>query len=297
MPPGRRQRGGSAAHPISAVNTAPARPISTSGSIQAAMTGLAALRRPAGRLGAPPGLGGRPLLAARLPAVSARRARGALRCRAHKGHGAEHSESHAHSCCSHGHSHEHHAHSHGCGHDHGGPDLSNPAHRLLAAAFDATRLTPAAAWLESSVPASIGKVALFLIAAGAAGWASSGWAASAAAAATARAVSTAATAGVYLLAGLPAAVDLSFDLTAGKIDTHVLMNLAVLGTLATGHALEVGAGQLGAGSMGGRVALGCASEIFGSSRRSSCGGLPCSTGGAHACCHAKQQAAPQVVTW
>lgn len=206
------------------------------------MTGLAALQRPPGLLRAPAGLGGRPLPATRLAAVSTRRGRAGLRCRAHQGHHSHGEQNHAHSCCSHDHSHEHHAHSHGCGHDHGGPDPSNAAHRVLSAAFDATRLTAAAAWLESSMPASIGKVVLFLMAAGAAGWASSGWAASAAAAAAARTLSTAATTGVYLLAGLPAAVDLSYDLTAGKIDTHVLMNLAVLGTLATGHALEVGAG-------------------------------------------------------
>lgn len=108
--------------------------------------------------------------------------------------------------------------------------------------YDATRLSQAAAWLESSLPASIAKVALFLVAAGAAGWAASGWAAGAGSAATAaRLLAAAATAGVYLLAGLPAAMSLSYDLTAGKVDTHVLMNLAVLGTVATGHALEVGA--------------------------------------------------------
>lgn len=230
----------------SAAYSLPVQPIATSHSCTAVMAACAALQRPAGLLGAPAGLGGRPLPAPRLPGVSARRGRGPLRCRAHQGHHHahdhphQHGEKHAHSGCSRGHSHEHHAHSHGCGHDHGGPDPSNPAHRLLSAAFDATRLTPVAAWLESSMAASIGKVALFLVAAGAAGWASSSWATSAAAAAAARALSTAATAGVYVLAGLPAAVDLSYDLTAGKIDTHVLMNLAVLGTLATGHALEVG---------------------------------------------------------
>ncbi|KAL4859036.1 putative cadmium/zinc-transporting ATPase HMA1 [Chlorella vulgaris] len=160
--------------------------------------------------------------------------RRALSCRAHAGH-------------SHAHTHQHEPHSHSehqdiapsCGHDHGhARDLQNPAHRLLKAVFDATRLTDAAAWLESSLAATIGKVVLFVLAAGTAGWAASGWATSAAAAALARSVSVAATAGVYLLAGIPAAVDLSYDVTSGHVDTHVLMNLAVLGTLATGHALE-----------------------------------------------------------
>ena len=52
-------------------------------------------------------------------------------------------------------------------------------------------------------------------------------------------ISTAATAAIYLLAGIPELVDLCFDLTAGHIDTHVLMTLAVFGTLAIGGALEV----------------------------------------------------------
>jgi hypothetical protein len=34
-------------------------------------------------------------------------------------------------------------------------------------------------------------------------------------------------------------VDLTFDLASLHIDTHVLMTLAVLGTLAIGGALEV----------------------------------------------------------
>lgn len=53
-------------------------------------------------------------------------------------------------------------------------------------------------------------------------------------------MAAAATAGVYCLAGIPEALDLCFNLTAGRIDTHVLMTLAVLGTLAIGSALEVG---------------------------------------------------------
>ena len=52
-------------------------------------------------------------------------------------------------------------------------------------------------------------------------------------------ISTAATASIYLLAGIPELVDLCFDLTVGHIDTHVLMTLAVFGTVAIGGALEV----------------------------------------------------------
>lgn len=169
-----------------------------------------------------------------------RRDRGSLRCVAHGSHDHSHSHSHSHS---HGHSHDaSQSHDTGacCGHDHGhAPDPQNPAHLLLSSVYSATRLSAAAAWLESSLAATIGKVALFVLAAAATGWAGSAWAPSAAAASAARAVAAAATAGVYLLAGLPAALDLSYDVTAGRVDTHVLMNLAVLGTLATGHALEV----------------------------------------------------------
>jgi len=52
-------------------------------------------------------------------------------------------------------------------------------------------------------------------------------------------ISSISTAIIYVLAGIPELVDLCFDLTAGHIDTHVLMTLAVFGTLAIGGALEV----------------------------------------------------------
>ncbi|KAK9811372.1 hypothetical protein WJX72_002746 [[Myrmecia] bisecta] len=51
-------------------------------------------------------------------------------------------------------------------------------------------------------------------------------------------VSSAAIACIYLLAGIPSLVDLTFDLTAGQVDTHVLTTLAVFGTLAIGGAFE-----------------------------------------------------------
>ena len=50
-------------------------------------------------------------------------------------------------------------------------------------------------------------------------------------------------ASIYVMAGIPELVDLAFNLTAGHIDTHVLMTLAVFGTLAIGSALEVGPGR------------------------------------------------------
>ncbi|KAK9862975.1 hypothetical protein WJX84_001614 [Apatococcus fuscideae] len=54
----------------------------------------------------------------------------------------------------------------------------------------------------------------------------------------ARALCSALIASIYVMAGIPELVDLAFNVTAGQIDTHVLMTLAVFGTLAIGSALE-----------------------------------------------------------
>lgn len=51
-------------------------------------------------------------------------------------------------------------------------------------------------------------------------------------------VSGAATAAVYVLAGVPELVELALNLAGGVVDTHVLMTLAALGTLLMGRALE-----------------------------------------------------------
>ncbi|KAK9804935.1 hypothetical protein WJX73_000710 [Symbiochloris irregularis] len=51
-------------------------------------------------------------------------------------------------------------------------------------------------------------------------------------------IAVAATWVTYTLSGLPMLVELLFSLTAGHVDTHVLMSLAVLGTLSMGHAGE-----------------------------------------------------------
>ena len=48
-----------------------------------------------------------------------------------------------------------------------------------------------------------------------------------------------ATYGTLVLAGIPALVELCFDVTSGHVDTHVLMTLAVMGTMAMGAASEV----------------------------------------------------------
>lgn len=123
------------------------------------------------------------------------------------------------------------------GHSHGEhrPDPANPAHRVLGWLYDSTHITPLAGWLESSLFSSVAKVLLFMVAALAAWLAGRGGVQAAALAG----LSQAATAGVYFFAGVPAAVGLSYDVTAGIVDTDVLMNLAVVGTLATGYLLEV----------------------------------------------------------
>jgi cation transport ATPase len=49
---------------------------------------------------------------------------------------------------------------------------------------------------------------------------------------------------IYILAGIPQFVSLCFSLSVGHVDTHVLMTLAVFGTLAIGGALEVRPGPI-----------------------------------------------------
>ena len=45
--------------------------------------------------------------------------------------------------------------------------------------------------------------------------------------------------GIYALAGIPEMVELLFNVANGHLDTHVLMTLACLGTLAIGSGFEV----------------------------------------------------------
>ncbi|GAB4823392.1 hypothetical protein N2152v2_010438 [Parachlorella kessleri] len=140
--------------------------------------------------------------------------------------GRSHSHSHSQgSVAGHGHDHSEHEHS----------DPSNPVHRALKWLFDTTRLSSLAEWLEQSTAATAAKIGGIFVAAVAA-WLAGRLAADAAA--TAQQVSTAATWAVYCLAGVPALVDLAYDLTAGRIDTHVLMTLAAVGTLLSGYAIE-----------------------------------------------------------
>jgi heavy metal translocating P-type ATPase len=106
----------------------------------------------------------------------------------------------------------------------------------LIALLKFTRLQPLLHWLEGSTFSSISKILLFLVAAGSS-WAAGNSGRDAVTVALTL-LSSAATAGVFFFAGIPAAVNLALDLSAVRIDTHVLMNLAVVGTLVTGFPLE-----------------------------------------------------------
>ncbi|KAL3159617.1 putative cadmium/zinc-transporting ATPase hma1, chloroplastic [Trebouxia sp. C0009 RCD-2024] len=120
--------------------------------------------------------------------------------------------------------HDHHRH----------PDNDSTVHKVLAWIFTRVGLLPLAAQLRGKAWNAItiaGLMAVALLTA----WAGGTQAASAH---VCRQISTAATAAIYFLAGIPELIDLCFDLTAGHIDTHVLMTLAVFGTLAIGGALE-----------------------------------------------------------
>ena len=106
----------------------------------------------------------------------------------------------------------------------------------MHAVFTRLGIVKLAAWLDASRAATIAMVVLFFAAA------VSSWAASAltgAAAASALVLKQAATAGVYALGGVPETVSLCFSLADLQVDTHVLMTLAIIGTLFTGAALEV----------------------------------------------------------
>ena len=122
-----------------------------------------------------------------------------------------------------------------CGHQHG-PDLDASAlHRALTWLYRRTGLLQLAALLRENVYGSIAISVLILVAVLAQWQAAAQWLP----AGVGATVSTAATAAIYVLAGIPAAVDLTYDLASLHVDTHVLMTLAVMGTLAIGGALEV----------------------------------------------------------
>lgn len=120
-------------------------------------------------------------------------------------------------------------------HDHEAPINDSRAHKILAWIFSRVGLLQLAAQLRGKAWNAITIACLMAIALLTA-WAGSTQAVQAQVCSQ---ISTAATATIYILAGIPELVDLCFDLTAGHVDTHVLMTLAVFGTLAIGGALEV----------------------------------------------------------
>jgi len=180
-------------------------------------------------------------------------------------HDHDHDHDHKHSECNHdGHSHDDaHSHSHehtstccsssldysdqDCGIDDGDgcdpygapPKLS--LFNLLRKFLRASGLQGIGRWLEQSRISSVAKIAFFIAAAMLSVYHSRAAAASnlsASSLATVKLASDACTALVYVFAGLPAAMALLLDVVSLHIDTHVLMNLAVIGTLVAGLPLE-----------------------------------------------------------
>lgn len=120
-------------------------------------------------------------------------------------------------------------------HDHEAPINDSTVHKILSWVFSRVGLLQLAAQLRGKAWNAI-TIACLMAVALLAAWAGGMQIAQAQVCSQ---LSAAATAIIYLLAGIPELVDLCFNLTAGHIDTHVLMTLAVFGTLAVGGALEV----------------------------------------------------------
>lgn len=139
---------------------------------------------------------------------------------------------HDHHHYGHHHHHHHHDHDHHYGHHHYEGKRA-PLHQALDRVFHATGISALGSFLREHPAIAVIKVVLFIIAA-ASSWASSGTLA----ASTLRKVSTLTTIAVFVLTGIPAAMDMAYNLVAGRIDTHVLMNLAAIGTTVTGYPLE-----------------------------------------------------------
>jgi len=170
-----------------------------------------------------------------------------LYCIAHGDHGDHKSHRHNHShksCCgSHGDSDTHHRHHN--------ETSTNIVHTVLNKVFTTTGISKLAAWLEDSIPSTIAKIFFLTIAAITAYIATTTTTTSSTSAiitanvhnnnflvANAGLISKITASIVYFFAGIPAAIDLLYDVSSAKVDTHVLMNLAVVGSLVTGHPLE-----------------------------------------------------------
>lgn len=120
-------------------------------------------------------------------------------------------------------------------HTHGGQSgPSNRVHSVLEWIFKRTGLFQLANVLRENTKGSIAISLLFAVAVLANWQAGSAWLS----AQLGQRVCQACLLAVYVIAGIPAAVDLTFDLASLHIDTHVLMTLAVGGTLAIGGTIE-----------------------------------------------------------
>lgn len=131
----------------------------------------------------------------------------------------------------HHHHHDDHHHHHHHSHTHYEGDRL-PIHRVLDRVLHATGISSLASVLREQPAIAVIKVVLFIIAA------ASSWASNTLATSMLRKVSTLSTIAVFTLTGIPAAIDMAYNLVAGSIDTHVLMNLAAIGTTMTGYPLE-----------------------------------------------------------
>lgn len=182
--------------------------------------------------------------------------------------GHDHECSHNHGTHSHDCSHNHDTHNHSHGHSHQqehtstccsssldysdqdcgvedgevcSPDAVPTNQRLLGLLRRVLRVTGLQGigqWLEQSRVSSVAKIWFFVAATVFSVYHSKATGVSAQSLAAAKAAACVCTAMVYVFAGLPAAMSLLLDIVALRIDTHVLMNLAVIGTLVAGLPLE-----------------------------------------------------------
>lgn len=120
-------------------------------------------------------------------------------------------------------------------HDHGAPISDSAVHKVLSWVFSRLGLLQLASQLRGKAWNAI-TIACLMVVALLTAWVGGAQVAQANLCVQISSISTAI---IYVLAGIPELIDLCFDLTAGHIDTHVLMTLAVFGTLAIGGALEV----------------------------------------------------------
>eukprot|EP00882_Tetradesmus_deserticola_P016572 GHRQ01017708.1.p1 GENE.GHRQ01017708.1~~GHRQ01017708.1.p1 ORF type:complete len:339 (+),score=80.11 GHRQ01017708.1:232-1248(+) len=139
-----------------------------------------------------------------------------------------------HRCCG-----GNHAHSHGHGHQHYSTDAGTPSNPVLSA-LSKTGLFSLAEHLEHNAVYTIASVSCFVAALLLPYCAAQGLLQ----AATAALLGKAALGLTYLLSGVPQLAETVGAAAAGKVDTHVLMSLSIIGTLYMGMAQEVSCNRL-----------------------------------------------------